>query len=188
MIDPVRRSPSPQTLKWVRAQVGRPSTVVRVRRLMGGISSSVHAITLRDAKFPIRTLGLRRWVGDWLDHDPSAAGRLLASEQSALEGAERAGVAAPPVHSGRHVGRARRRTGVGVDVACIWPDPLGAGRSGNVAAPAGRDGPDDPRHRCRRPPLALHTQAVSQLGETMLDMVLDGGWAHDEQPGDGPVR
>lgn len=97
MMDPERRHPSPQTLTWVGRSVGKRSTVVRVRRLLGGISSSVHAVTIEARDGARHTVVLRRWVGGWVDDDPAVGPELVVTEQHALEAAERSDVPAPRV-------------------------------------------------------------------------------------------
>ncbi|HVE93997.1 MAG TPA: aminoglycoside phosphotransferase family protein [Acidimicrobiales bacterium] len=80
-----------------------------MRRLMGGISSSVHAVSLAHLDGRSSTVVLRRWVGDWIESEPAMAQDFILAEQRALEAAERAGVPAP---------------------RCIAADPTGADTGG----------------------------------------------------------
>lgn len=88
---PLRTRPPVATLAWVERTIGRGARVIGWRRLTGGITSSVHRLTVvqngRRASFV-----LRRWVPG--EHDGYAAG-AVASETAALTALERSEVPAP---------------------------------------------------------------------------------------------
>ena len=84
----VRRRPPDATLAWVARSVGSQAQVTAWRRLTGGITSSVHVVTVRTADRSQRLI-LKRWVeGDleecrgWVDREAEV---LVALESSGLE-------------------------------------------------------------------------------------------------------
>src|ERR1700690_2665094 len=84
----VRRRPPDATLAWVARSVGSQTQVTAWRRLTGGITSSVHVVTVRTPDSS-RRLILKRWVeGDleecrgWVEREAEV---LVALESSGLE-------------------------------------------------------------------------------------------------------
>lgn len=76
------RRPPAQTLEWVAAAVGGGAHVASVRRLRGGMSSAVHAVTVEEASGHRHRLVLRRFVrAHWLAEEPD----LARHEATALE-------------------------------------------------------------------------------------------------------
>lgn len=80
MPDPITRYPTPDALAWVAAAVGRGSRVLRGRRLIGGITSAMHTLTVEDSRGRRRQVVLRRWVR-W---PTDAAARLVRHEARVL--------------------------------------------------------------------------------------------------------
>jgi aminoglycoside phosphotransferase (APT) family kinase protein len=77
------RKPTPpptDALTWAADAVGPRSRVVRVRRLIGGIDSVVHALLIEDARGHCHELVLRRRVGE----DISRASKRIAREATVL--------------------------------------------------------------------------------------------------------
>lgn len=62
-----RRAPPPDTLAWVAGAVGPGARVTRCRRLVGGITSSVHLLRVVDRRGRAHGLVLKRWPEDPLD-------------------------------------------------------------------------------------------------------------------------
>jgi aminoglycoside phosphotransferase (APT) family kinase protein len=62
--------PSDGALRWVARSFGADTTVVSVRRLTGGITSAMHAVSLVDPKGRHHRCVLRRWVVDHADDGP----------------------------------------------------------------------------------------------------------------------
>jgi aminoglycoside phosphotransferase (APT) family kinase protein len=89
--DHVRVRPPRASLVWAAAAVGGGARVVRWRRLKGGLSSSMHALTVERSDGGIVELVLRRYTGGhWADD------RELAHRELAVLGAlTAAGVPAP---------------------------------------------------------------------------------------------
>jgi aminoglycoside phosphotransferase (APT) family kinase protein len=86
-----RRPPS-QTLAWAAASIGDGAQVTSMRRLRGGMSSSMTALTIEDARGHRHRLVLRRFVrAEWLAEEPD----LARHEASALTLLERSEVPAP---------------------------------------------------------------------------------------------
>ncbi|MDQ6613430.1 MAG: aminoglycoside phosphotransferase family protein [Actinomycetota bacterium] len=90
MIDPMRRRPSPSTLTWVARSISHDATVVGYRRLTGGITSSVHQLSV-DSKGSRRHVVLRRWIG--ADRDQAAA--TVEREAEVLVALAGSGIGAP---------------------------------------------------------------------------------------------
>lgn len=67
MIEPMRRRPAPTTLAWAARSIARNAIVVHCRRLIGGITSSVHRLTVDSGGSRHRVV-LRRWIGTESNH------------------------------------------------------------------------------------------------------------------------
>ena len=65
------RFPGAATIRWVESALGRGWRVVGGRRLLGGISSSVHRLAVEAPGGQRVQVVLRRWVVQWSD-DPAA--------------------------------------------------------------------------------------------------------------------
>ena len=90
-IDPLRRAPTPDQLRWVERTLGNRARVRASRRMLGGITSSVHRLTVGTGDGATRQVVLKRYANpEWGDVE-----RIARNEVSALGGAERAGVPAP---------------------------------------------------------------------------------------------
>ena len=87
----LRVPPAAEALRWVEAALGSGARVTSVRRLPGGDSSAVHALTANQDGVPAR-LVLRRFVrSDWFAREPDIARR----EAATLRLLERSDVPAP---------------------------------------------------------------------------------------------
>ena len=94
-MDARRRRPSDETLAWVARSVGPRAEVVAWRRLTGGITASMHRLTVRlGADGRTETFVLRRWLFDDEAHLKWARA-CLERESTALAGLEMTEVAAP---------------------------------------------------------------------------------------------
>jgi aminoglycoside phosphotransferase (APT) family kinase protein len=72
----IRRGPSAEAVAWAARASGPGRRILSVRRLRGGSSSSVHAITVEDAAGARHQLVLRRYVrADWLAEEPDVVER-----------------------------------------------------------------------------------------------------------------
>lgn len=60
-MDSLRRSPPPATLAWAVGMVGSDAHLTRCRRLVGGITSSVHLLGVMDREGRTHGLVLKRW-------------------------------------------------------------------------------------------------------------------------------
>lgn len=88
---PLRVPPTPESLRWVESVIGPGAHVTSVRRLRGGVSSAVHALTVKQGGQTSR-LVLRRFVrADWVAREPDIARR----EAAALRLLARSNVPAP---------------------------------------------------------------------------------------------
>ncbi|MGE0227529.1 MAG: phosphotransferase family protein [Dehalococcoidia bacterium] len=88
----LRRRPQRRALEWAAAAIGDGARVLAARRLRGGSSSAVHALTIETATGRRHRLVLRRFVrADWLEREPDLAPR----EAAALTLLERSDVPAP---------------------------------------------------------------------------------------------
>lgn len=85
-------SPSAATRAWVAAAAGG-TRVRRVRRLVGGITSSVHACQVETAGGGNRVVILRRWLSDSPDEQPGAVS--VRREAQTLASLARTPVPAP---------------------------------------------------------------------------------------------
>src|ERR1035441_1150256 len=106
MVELVRRRPPDQTLAWVARSVGPKAQVRSWRRITGGITSSVHLVSVNTPNEP-RRLILKRWVeGDleqsrgWVEHDPlpvdlEQSRGWVEHEAEVLRALERTGLASP---------------------------------------------------------------------------------------------
>ena len=80
--------------EWVASAVGSGASVVRARRLHGGITSLVHAVDVDDVEGRRHRLVLRRYPeAPWPDEDPAD---LVELEVRSLERLAAAGVAGTP--------------------------------------------------------------------------------------------
>lgn len=70
MCDAITRFPPAAALAWVAAAVGPGARVVGGRRLIGGITSAVHRLTVQDRRGDRHHLVLRRWVGTQWEESP----------------------------------------------------------------------------------------------------------------------
>lgn len=69
----LRGAPPSAALEWCAQAVGRGATVVRVWPLVGGTSSAVHAVDVRDRAGRVHPLVLRRFVDEeWRAEEPDA--------------------------------------------------------------------------------------------------------------------
>jgi aminoglycoside phosphotransferase (APT) family kinase protein len=89
MADERASSPARDTLRWVERTAG--GRVVGTRRLIGGISSSVHRVSVETRAGARRHVVLRRWVVT----DIERARRLVAAEARALAALHETAVPAP---------------------------------------------------------------------------------------------
>src|ERR1700687_723626 len=90
MVELVRRRPPDQTLAWVARSVGPKAHVSSWRRLTGGITSSVHLVTVNTPNEP-RRLILKRWV----EGDLEESRGWVEREAEVLRALERTGLAGP---------------------------------------------------------------------------------------------
>ena len=90
-MDPLRRSPTPGQLAWVERTVGAGAKVVGGRRMRGGITSSVHRLSLRAPGGAATQVVLKRFTNpDWGD-----TRAIVRNEASALAAVEGSGIPAP---------------------------------------------------------------------------------------------
>lgn len=90
-MDPEPNGPPDVALRWVAESIAPGSTVISVRRLIGGISSAMHSITLVEPGGRHHRCVLRRWVHDHPEDGPG----LVAREASVLNELERSQLPAP---------------------------------------------------------------------------------------------
>jgi aminoglycoside phosphotransferase (APT) family kinase protein len=91
---PIQMRPPAETLAWVERTLGRGTRVVGWRRLTGGITSSIHRLTVeRNGRRGLYVL--RRWVPD--AERPQDTAGAVASETAVLAALERTDVPAPRV-------------------------------------------------------------------------------------------
>jgi aminoglycoside phosphotransferase (APT) family kinase protein len=93
-------TPPEEALRWVAGLVGAGAAVVSVRRLTGGITSAMHALSILDAHGRHHRCVLRRWVSDHPDDGPER----VAHEARILTELERTNIAAPRVLGVDHDG------------------------------------------------------------------------------------
>lgn len=104
---PQNRFPDPRTLNWVARAVENGARVVGGRRVIGGITSSVHRLAVETRRGTRTHVILRRWtptpLGDFDD-----APQLVEHEHRVLRGLETADVPVPRVlaadPTGEHAG------------------------------------------------------------------------------------
>ncbi len=90
-LQPDVAAPSEGALRWVARSIAPGATVRTVRRLTGGISSAMYAVSVVDTKGRHRRCVLRRWVSD---HAGDGAERVRR-EARILEGLERTDIPTP---------------------------------------------------------------------------------------------
>ena len=90
MIDPMRRRPSPAALAWAARAIAPGATVVGHRRLIGGITSSMHRLTI-DTRGSRQHVVLRRWVGT----EVGDATKKVEREAAVLDALADTGLPAP---------------------------------------------------------------------------------------------
>jgi aminoglycoside phosphotransferase (APT) family kinase protein len=78
-------------LRWVANSIEPGATVTSIRRLTGGVSSAMHAISVVDARGRHHRGVLRRWLHDPAHEEPGYVRR----EARVLEGLERTDIPAP---------------------------------------------------------------------------------------------
>jgi aminoglycoside phosphotransferase (APT) family kinase protein len=92
MRDPITRFPPAAALAWVATAVGPGARVVSVRRLIGGITSSVHGLTVESRRGQHHHLVLRRWV---TTHPGDSPPDLVRREARTLEALSATDLPAP---------------------------------------------------------------------------------------------
>lgn len=85
-----RTRPPAAALGWVRDAVGA-QRVLRVTRLVGGITSAMHRVTVEDPSGARTDFVLRRWVGEDAEMGPD----LVRNERRTLETLETTDIPAP---------------------------------------------------------------------------------------------
>jgi aminoglycoside phosphotransferase (APT) family kinase protein len=95
VVDPQREvgPPSEGALRWVAESIAPGASVTSVRRLTGGVTSAMHAITVVETNGRHHRSVLRRWIGDHPDNGPECVYR----EARVLESLERTDIPAPRV-------------------------------------------------------------------------------------------
>jgi aminoglycoside phosphotransferase (APT) family kinase protein len=83
--------PTEAALHWVAWSIAPGARVASVRRLTGGISSAMHAVTVVETSGRHHRCVLRRWVDRLLDEGPE----LVPREARVLEALERSDIPAP---------------------------------------------------------------------------------------------
>jgi aminoglycoside phosphotransferase (APT) family kinase protein len=84
-------APSEGALSWVAQSIAPGASVTSVRRLTGGVSSAMHAVSVVDAKGRHHRCVLRRWVNDLAKEGPE----YVLREARILESLERTDIPAP---------------------------------------------------------------------------------------------
>jgi aminoglycoside phosphotransferase (APT) family kinase protein len=90
-LQPEVEPPSEAALRWVAQSIAPGASVTSVRRLTGGITSAMHAITVVGTNGRHHRCVLRRWVDRLVDEGPE----LVAREARVLESLEPTAVPAP---------------------------------------------------------------------------------------------
>ena len=91
-VEPVLRARPPEaTLRWAAHALGARRRVVAARRLLGGSAVATHLLTVESPRGRRDRVVLRRFVADWLAHEPEAPAR----EALALNIADRVDVSTP---------------------------------------------------------------------------------------------
>ncbi|HVE62499.1 MAG TPA: aminoglycoside phosphotransferase family protein [Mycobacteriales bacterium] len=89
--DSLRRSPTATQLAWVERTVGVGARVTGGRRMLGGISSSVHRLSLRLLGGTSMQVVLKRYTDPEWGDGPA----IVRNEAAALAAVESAGISAP---------------------------------------------------------------------------------------------
>jgi aminoglycoside phosphotransferase (APT) family kinase protein len=87
-------SPDARTLEWVARAVGAGARVVGGRRLIGGITSSVHRLAVETRRGTRIQVVLRRWIPG-VGEDAADAAQVVERERNVLRGLEATDVPAP---------------------------------------------------------------------------------------------
>lgn len=88
---PAIAAPSDAALNWVARSIAPDAKVSSVRRLTGGVTSAMHAISVADAQGRHHRCVLRRWVDDHANDGPE----LVLREARILERLEGTDIPAP---------------------------------------------------------------------------------------------
>lgn len=95
-LNPHHRFPDARTLDWVARVVGPGARVMGGRRLMGGITSSVHRLAVETRSGTRTQVVLRQWPSS-AEHTTADAGRSVERERHVLRGLESTDTPAPRV-------------------------------------------------------------------------------------------
>src|SRR5262245_60350617 len=87
----IKQTQSSSAWEWTERLVGSGARVISARRLVGGIVSSVHAVTLLDVTGRRHSVVVRRYIG----HDRRIGGQNVRREAGVLSALETGGVPAP---------------------------------------------------------------------------------------------
>ena len=90
-LQPEIGAPSERTLRWVAQSIAPGATVTSTRRLTGGVTSAMHAVSVVDPKGRHQRCVLRRWVNDHANDGPE----LVRREARILDSLERTDIPAP---------------------------------------------------------------------------------------------
>src|SRR5262245_31827691 len=85
----IPRVPARATMRWIERTAG--GSVVGTRRMVGGVSSLVHRVSVEERGGARRQLVLRRWLGE----DVDTGCRLVQQEARALAAMKLSAVPAP---------------------------------------------------------------------------------------------
>lgn len=91
MTDALRRAPTARQLAWVERAIGTGARVQRGRRMLGGITSTVHRLSVSFPDGATRQVVLKRYT----DPGWGAVPVIARNEVAALQGAEGTAVPAP---------------------------------------------------------------------------------------------
>ena len=95
-LNPQRRFPDARTLDWVARAVGPGARIVGGRRMIGGITSSIHRLAVETRGGTRTQVVLRRWTPD-AQEGAADAPRIVEREQHVLRGLEATDIPAPRV-------------------------------------------------------------------------------------------
>ena len=101
------RFPDARTLDWVARAVAPGARVVGGRRLIGGITSSIHRLAVETRRGTRTQVVLRRWTPSAWD-TPADAHQLVERERHVLRGLESTDVPAPRVLAADPTGESAR--------------------------------------------------------------------------------